>query len=399
MKTRQLAVFALLAALTLAVVTATAQAAPAVTATRAGTLKLATEYHMASAALGDQRTILVSVPEGYDASRARYPVIYLLDGMQNIHQAAGTRDVLVRSGDMPPVILVGLKSVHRSLDMTPSRMKGNAQSGGGAKLLAHLRDEVIPFVDRHYRTNSYRVLAGHSFGGLFCAYALTRAPRLFDAQIIMSPAFWWNHEEMTRAIGPFLRDHPKLHTSLYFGIGADDGQGMRQELKRFVEAVKADKPDGVRVGYREFDGEGHMSAPLRTFYRGVKFIFADLRLPDAIIHHFTTRAFLAHERMIRAKYGASARQTQDLYVPLGLHLMKIGDDDGAIAVLRRNAQAYAGNRYPQNNAWLASAYEKAGRTSEALAEYRRAYRLAVATGYGEADRYRRKIRQLGGHVE
>ncbi len=385
--------------LSLCVWTATARATPEVPVTRSGTLSLATEYRFASSALGDKRTIVVSVPAGYAASKARYPVIYLLDGMQNIRHAAGTRDVLVRSGDMPPVILVGLESVDRSLDMTPSRMRDNPRSGGASKLLAHLRDEVIPYVDAHYRTNGFRVLAGHSFGGLFCAWAWMQDPKLFQAQIIMSPAFWWNHEQMRKAVGPFLAAHPKLDTSVYFGIGADDGLGMRQELKRFVDTVKANQPKGMRVGYREFDGEGHMSAPLRTFYRGVKFVFADLRLPDPVIHHFTTRAFLAHERMIRDKYGASARQTQDLYVPLGLHLLKIGNVDGAIAVLRRNAQAYAGNRYPQNHAWLASAYEAAGRKADALAEYRRAYRLALGTGYGTADAYRRKILALGGHVD
>lgn len=399
MTKRHFAAFGLLTALVLGGPFAIAQAAPAVEVTKAGPLELATEYHIASAALGDERTIVVSVPEGYDASAARYPVIYLLDGMQNIRHAAGTRDVLVRSGDMPPVILVGLKSVNRTRDMTPSCMPGNTQCGGGAKLLAHLRDEVIPFIDKTYRTNGYRVLAGHSLGGLFCVYALEKDPGLFDAEIVMSPALWWNDGELTRAAGPFLEAHPKLVKSLYFGIGADDGQGMRRELKRLVDVVKAARPPGVRVGYREFDGEGHMSAPLRTFYRGMKFVFADLRLPDAIIEHFTTRAFLAHERKIMAKYGAAARQAQEIYVPLGLQLIKKGDYEGAIAVLGRNAEAYAGNRYPRNNAWLASAYEAAGRKAEALAEYRRAYRLAIETGYGEADVYRRKILALGGHVD
>ncbi|GAB3028697.1 hypothetical protein GCM10027285_08800 [Oleiagrimonas citrea] len=391
--------FHFLVVLVLAGLWATARAAPVVPVKAAGRLTLAKEFHLASAALGDERTILVSVPDGYDTSKARYPVIYLLDGMQNIRHAAGTRDVLVRSGDMPPVILVGLKSVDRTLDMTPSRMAGNPQSGDAAKLLAHLRDEVIPFVEKHYRTNGYRVLAGHSLGGLFCVYAWMKAPKLFGAEIVMSPALWWNHEEMTKEVGPFLETHPKLKTSLYFGIGAEDGQGMRQELKRFVDAVKAARPSNVRVGYREFDGEGHMSAPLRIFYRGVKFIFADLRLPQGIIDHFSTDAFLAHEHMIQDKYGAAARQAQEIYVPLGLQLMQQGRYEAAIAVLRRNAKAYADNRYPRNNAWLASAYEKAGRKSEALAEYRRAYRLAVETGYGEVENYRRKLVELGGRVD
>lgn len=362
-------------------------------------IQLTDQFVIDSGAMGDARTIVVSLPDGYESGNHSYPVIYMLDGMQNIFHAAGTRDVLTRTGDMPPVILVGLKSVNRNLDMTPSRMEGNAQSGNGSKLLAHIRDEVIPFVEQTYRTNDYRVLAGHSLGGLFAAYALFEEPDLFDAEIIMSPALWWNDEEMIKRGPAFFSEHPTLEKSLFFGIGEDDGYGMRQELKRFVAEVKEANPKGVRLQHREFDGEGHMSAPLRAFYHGVKFIFSDMHLPDALMQKFTVDGFLEHEHFIQQKYGTAARQSQEIYVPIGYALIEKGDFDGAVAVFKRNEEAYAGNRYPRNNAWLANAYEKAGQLENALKEYQAAYQLSLETGYGEIDSYRQKITELGGTAE
>lgn len=362
-------------------------------------IPLAQSYVIQSEALSDERSISISLPENYATGDHRYPVIYLLDGGQNMPHAVGTRDVLTRSGDMPPVILVGLKSVNRNLDMTPSKMTGNDQSGGANQLLAHLQQEVMPFIDQNYRTNQFQVLAGHSLGGLFATHVLFEQPDLFDAYIVMAPALWWNNEEAIERAKEFFMSDQALEKSLFFGIGADDGWGMRQELQRFVAEAEASQREGLRWKHQEFENEGHMSATLRIFYHGVKFIFSDLRLPQHIRDDFNVDAFLAHETAIKNKYGSAARQSQEIYVTTGFALLEKSDFDGAVAVFKRNEEAYAAHRYPRNNAWLANAYEKAGANGKALAEYQKAYDLAVETGYGDKDMYQQKISELSAESE
>lgn len=368
--------------------------ASAPTITHQAPLLIAKEFSFWSDILQEQRTVAVSVPKGYYSSDARYSVLYLLDGMQNIYHAAGTHDLLTRTGDMPPTIIVAIKSEDRTRDMTPSADPVTGQGGHASRFLSFLRDELIPFIDENYRTTDFRSLEGHSLGGLFAAYALMEEPSLFDAHVIIAPAFWWNGEEIIKRASTFFPAHKTLEASLYFGIGKNDGNGMRRELGRFVTAIEAASPTGLRWFHQEFSGEGHMSAPLLTLYHGIKFIYQDLQLPQAILENYSDEAFLAHEASAARKYGAAARQSQETYVPLGLKLIAAKNYQGAVTVFERNAEAYADSNYARNYAWLADAYEKNGQIAQALAAFKTAYDLANAIGDSEKTIYETKIKEL-----
>ncbi|TDF41323.1 hypothetical protein EYS14_00215 [Alteromonadaceae bacterium M269] len=359
------------------------------------TITLAEQFTVQSTIMGDKRSISVSLPDGYDSGKHSYPVVYLLDGEQNLYHAAGTRNVLTRSGDIPPVILVGLTSVNRSLDMTPSKVADNELSGGANKLLSYIQKEVIPFVEKRYRTNNFRILSGHSLGGLFTTHALFEKPELFDAYIIVSPSYWWNNRELINRSKSFFSSEYALNRKLFFGIGENDGYGMQQELIGFVDEVKKSQRTGLEWQHRVFPNEGHMSAQLLVFYQGIKFIFSDMHLPQKIRNQFTIDGFLAHERSIQKKYGSAARQSQEVYVTTGFTLMEKGLYEEAVAIFKRNAEAYEENRYPTNNIWLAEAYEKSGAKAEALNEYRKAYELALEIGDTNISRYKEKILALG----
>jgi enterochelin esterase-like enzyme len=66
---------------------------------------------------------VVALPAGYASSNASYPVLYLLDGEQNIWHVAGSVEVLTRTGAMPPVIIVGVKSGNRMRDFNPHPLR------------------------------------------------------------------------------------------------------------------------------------------------------------------------------------------------------------------------------------------------------------------------------------
>lgn len=359
---------------------------------------IATEFEFESKILGEKRLILVSVPEGYQSSKATYPVIFLLDGLQNLRHVVGTTEVLTRTGSMPATIIIAIKSENRMKDFTPSFVADMRMSGGGKKFLEFLENELIPFIDSEYRTNDYRILEGHSLAGLFTAYTFMQAPDLFSAYAVMSPAFWWNKEELTAKLKLFLASNSDLDKTLFFGIGADDGYGMKQELKRFVIEIENSACNKIRWAHREFEGEGHMSAPLLINYYALKFIFNDIQLPKDILEKFNDSNFISHETGIVEKYGESARQTQEVYVKLGMNLMKQKNYKGAITVFQRNAQAYGANNYPQNYAWLAEAYEKNNDENNALRNYIKAYELSRNSGYGEGEKYRSKVEELKAYL-
>jgi len=210
-------------------------------------LGLGTQYIIKSNILQEDRPIIISLPIGYENNKDTYPVLYLLDGLGNIKHQVGTVELLTESGIVPPMIIVAIESLDRARDLTPSNAgednyigtkAGIPQSGGAPEFLEFLEKELIPFVESNFRTHPYRLLEGHSFGGLFCTYTLMNKSELFNSFIVQAPALWWNKEEMTEQAKDFFKSNDSLDISAYFGAGGAEGWGMRQELSRYVDVIK-----------------------------------------------------------------------------------------------------------------------------------------------------------------
>ncbi len=145
---------------------------------------------IASARLGEMREVWVSLPDRYDETRNRYPVLYMLDGEINFHsgQVGGMR-FAASLGEIPDLIVVGVVNTDRSKDIFPEVVTygDGSKDGGRADLfLEFLRDELIPRIDGAYRTLPSRILYGTSNTGFTAVYALFKRPDLADSYIAAS---------------------------------------------------------------------------------------------------------------------------------------------------------------------------------------------------------------------
>lgn len=340
-------------------------------------LGLGTQHKIQSDILKEERPVIISLPIGYNDNQAEYPVLYVLDGLQNIKHIVGTVELLTESGLIPPIIVVGIESLDRNRDFTPSKAgedlqgstgnSGIPQSGGAPKFLEFLSEELIPFVDNNYRTHPYRILEGHSFGGLFSVYTLMENPELFDAFIIQAPALWWNKEEMTEKAKTFFKSNRILNKTVYFGIGGGDGWGMQQELIRYVDVVKQHQSKNFRWLHEEVGDEGHMASRLLLNYNGLKFLFSDLKIHEDLIGNFSTASFLRAEEELKDKYGTMARRPAEEYFNLVSVLVDKEDYLGAISVLESASEAYP--KYIGLLTYLAKLYQKTNQKEKAIDTY------------------------------
>ncbi len=64
----------------------------------------------------------------------------------------------------------------------------NAPTGGGAdNFVRFFKTELIPYINKNYKVEPFKVLIGHSYGGVFAMHALISDPELFDAYIAIDP--------------------------------------------------------------------------------------------------------------------------------------------------------------------------------------------------------------------
>ena len=360
-------------------------------------LGLGTQYILKSEILQEDRPIIISLPIGYESNDANYPVLYLLDGLVNIKHQVGTVELLTESGIIPPMIIVAIESLDRSRDLTPSNAgqdvyggtgdAGIPQSGGAPKFLQFLDEELIPYVESNFRTHPYRILEGHSFGGLFSTYTLMEKPEIFDAYIIQSPALWWNKEEMTEKAKEFFKSNSNLDKSIYFGIGGGDGWGMRQELKRYVEVIKQNNLSKLHWMHEEVGNEGHDDARLLLNYYGLKFVFSDLKASEELLKNYSDEAFLRSEQNLIDKYGKNARRPAGDYFDIITRLLDNKDNFGAITVLKRASEAYPKYAMLLNN--LAQLYEKTNQIDKAIEAYKSGIKISKKLKLGQEEGYQK----------
>ena len=365
-------------------------------------LGLGRQYILKSGILEEERPIIISLPLGYENNDADYPVLYLLDGLGNIKHEIGTVELLTDSGIIPPMIIVGIESLDRSRDLTPSRAgqgvyggvgdSGIQQSGGASKFLQFLEEELIPFVESNFRTHPYRLLEGHSFGGLFSTYALMEKPDIFDAFIIQAPALWWNKEEMTAEAKQFFKSNSNLDKTIYFGIGGGDGWGMRQELKRYVQVIEENPPKKLRWKHEEVGDEDHDTSRLLLNYYGIKYVFSDLVASEELRNNYSDEAFLKAESELMDKYGPQARRPVSNYVDIALKLLEKENHLGAIVVFERAVKAYP--KYIGLMTNLAKLYEKTKQNDKAIDTYKLAIQLSEKLKTGQAEGFNNEINKL-----
>ena len=328
--------------------------------------------------LGAEYPVVIYRPDGYEEGTAAYPVLYLLDGEAHFHHVSGAAAFLAANGRIPPMIIVGIGNTDRTRDLTPptddpAMRRG---SGGADRFLQFIGDELAPHVEASNRTLPHRVLAGHSFGGLFALHALVTRADLFDGYIVISPSVWWDDEALVNAMPEFLAEHPDLRALLYMTTG-NEGGGMLTGAQRLAAIFEANAPPRLDWQFRHMPDETHGTIPHRTLYDGLETMYADLRLESDSGSRTVAQLETRYERLSE-KFGFDVPVTEPLINRFGYSLLGRGLHAEAVAAFRTNTERYPGSANTFDS--LGDGYVAAGDLANARRSFARAVELARQNG-------------------
>lgn len=211
------------------------------------------EHTLTSSLLGEARTYFVHLPDSYARSPTkRYPVLYVLDGTSQSSHTAATADVMTRIGAMSEAIVIGIPSGDaRNRDYTPPGMRqdsddANSAEGQADRFLGFLQRELIPQVEREFRTATPRTLVGNSRGGLLVVHAFVSQPALFDGYVAHSPALWRDGSAMVTRLQRHLREHRDLQGKLFLSLGSDENPKMTAAYRKAITLLQREAPPGVQ---------------------------------------------------------------------------------------------------------------------------------------------------------
>jgi predicted alpha/beta superfamily hydrolase len=139
----------------------------------AAPLVIGQTFTMQSNVLGETRRLNVYLPAGYAQSATqRLPVLYMPDGGlgEDFLHVAGLVQILVADGSMRPFLLVGIENTERRRDLTGPTTSASDQKiaprvGGSAAFRKFIRQELMPEIQRRYRTTPETAIAGESLAG------------------------------------------------------------------------------------------------------------------------------------------------------------------------------------------------------------------------------------------
>ncbi|HMF89285.1 MAG TPA: alpha/beta hydrolase-fold protein [Candidatus Angelobacter sp.] len=352
--------------------------------------------------LNEDRVVWVRMPAAAQGKKESYPVLYITDGGTNVNEIGSTIDFLADTNFMPPFIVVGITNTDRVRDLTPSHADvkhsdGTADpmptSGGADKFLDFIQTELVPEIDKRYATQPYRILVGHSLGGLFAIHALMARPDLFNAYIASSPSLWWDDFRVLHQAQDFFPKQKEFKKSLFFSLGNESGH-MDEGFEQLQKMMSAKLPKGFVVGSAHYREEKHNSTELLSHYAALRTIFAGWQVPRDPKTDFQIGGLSGveqHYRGLSERFGFKVSAEKEIN-SLGYALLGDKKVDDAIAAFRRNVELYprSANVYDS----LADGLEAQSKPDLALQNVQKAVDVATQTGDPLLPEFRKHLERL-----
>ncbi len=336
-----------------------------------------------SKVLNDDRKIQIYTPALSNWNQFQgqpLPVLYLLDGDALTGVVASELNYLSTSYYiLPPMIVVGISNYDhdRLHDLTPSIPKdgfggvtGKDAFGGADKFIEFISTEIFPYIESHYKTEPFRILAGHSMGGLLAFHCLVNHPSLFNAYIAISPSLWWDSSRVLRPADTQLNLSTGKSRFLFF-TDANEGGNMHLAVQSLDSMLVQKHPSGLSYKYIRYPEESHGSEPIKAIDDALNWLYPNW-FPG--IEDSTAFSVEQHFSSLSAKYGYTIAPPEWFVATRGLRILNNGRIDDAIAFFQLNAEHYPASA--EAFVHLGDAFLKKNDKTKAIECYKKAAKLS-----------------------
>lgn len=223
--------------------------------------------------LKQERRYMVSLPENYRDNSLNYPTLYVIDSDFQFQHVSAVANNLARMGKIPPMIVVGIANQGNDdyLYHTTWKVEGEPDFGGAAQFYQYISDELVPLIDKTYRTNHNRIMSGYSLGGLFTTYSLIQDNTPFNAFLAFSPSYWVDDYSATITISEFIKNNPSKRSPLFLSRANEKGMGLDKLEKNLKDLNLNDWHWQVE----QYPNENHFSTALPAIHDGLTFLFGN----------------------------------------------------------------------------------------------------------------------------
>lgn len=332
--------------------------------------------------LGESRQLKIQVPRNYDTSDKKYPVVVVFDGDYLFEIVAGNVDYAAYWEDMPEAIVVGINQYQkREADCYYSE-QNSLPIETGAAFFEFVSMELIPFIDKNFRTENFKVAVGHGQTANFINYYLLKGVPLFQAYISLSPS-------LAPDMKTYLTEKmPKLEQKIfyYLAVANNDKGNIKEETEALAKSISSVENDNL-LDYSEiFPDATHYSLPAQAIPKALQKIFLVFQ-PISLKEYKETVLSLEGNPVdyLKEKY-------ETIETLFGIKKPILINDFKAIEAAIKKKEKYdyfedlgnlARKEYPDTllgHYYLGRFYEETGKSKKAMKTYQSAYVLQEIGG-------------------
>ncbi|WP_348746243.1 alpha/beta hydrolase [Tenacibaculum sp. 190524A02b] len=322
------------------------------------------ELELTSSYLNEKRVVNIRLPDGYECSKATYPVIIVFDG--ELLSDYVTSLFKYNYDVYPPSIIVGVHQIKRDEELVSIEGKEDKN----VNFSNFVNEELLSYIEKNYRTNVMYTLIGHSFGGVFTLNTLFKNKKI-KYGIAISPTIWGIHK---KSVWSEIEKQKQVNKQLFLGYGENENKGLKKGVKELSTFLEKDA--GVKLKMKQFLEEDHNSSILIGIRKGLGFLYQnwEANLPENLWTKIEEEKkpdyFYDYFDTLSKKNGKQLIPSEEDYNTLGYYFLEEKQYSKAISVFEKNTLLYpcSSNVYDS----LAEAYLTEGDKKKALKYYKKA---------------------------
>jgi len=348
-------------------------------------------YSFESTQLAEKRELLIHLPKNYQESSKQYPVLYVLDGNSHFKHAVLATDTLQRYDMMPESIIVAIPN--------NTGKRNRDVSKGRDKFSAFIKQEVMTYIDKNYKTSGHNTLFGHSSMGFVTLELFANEQQLFDNYIAASPAVGTTDTELLKQIEQLLTHNQLNNKSLYFTVTDKNREipGFTDGAINLAKLFTEKAPKDLLWKYNFIPGQQHMTTPYITLYEGLSMVFNDYQTPvyanyQDFFERGAMQGFTELYLKRGKKYNISNKIPEQALINLTNMLVADNQKEKALGILLTHSKKNQDALRTYNA--LADIHQKMEHPQKAIAAYQKALSIAKRIAPQYAPHFKNQIAKI-----
>ncbi len=280
-------------------------------------IEIGKTFNLHSEILADNKEIYVSLPPKYHEHKQQYPVIYVLEAEYLFASTATIIQFIANRSKMPASIVIGVATGGHA---KRKEMAFELHGGKPEKYLKFLEKELIPKVEKKFRTNNNRTIIGLSPSNGVVFESLFSGAHLFNNYIALTTHWEWSPRKGISMVEQLIKtitqpDMPAVN--LYMGTADDD---LRYSHTQYHEAVEKLKNIGkTRVNFQVelLHQEEHYLTAISGLRNAFKLIYPndEWGMPNLMDHKDPVAVLKAQYDKLTRQHGFDIYPNEDGHVP------------------------------------------------------------------------------------